>query len=95
MTTPFPYTAAAKRGRAAVLRILIAAHGQWVDGEKLIVGGHEGTRRARELRAQQFGGHLIQRRPHPFAGGRWQYRLPLPGELTPEQTTMFDDGWNE
>jgi len=61
----------------------------WVDGMELLrpdVGGSEGARRLRELRAD---GHNIQRRLHPDQShGMWQYRLIL--DEPPSQIRMFD-----
>jgi len=59
-----------------VLERLRAAHGGWVDGTELAtaaVGGSEGLKRLRELRAE---GHDIRKRAHP-SGGKdiYQYRL--------------------
>ena len=59
-----------------VLERLKASIGQWVDGPELAnetVGGSEGLKRLRELKAE---GWLIQMRPHPIkARAVYQYRL--------------------
>ena len=78
--------------RLEVLRRLRPAPGAWVETPDLssaLVGGSEGTRRLRELRAQ---GWRIEARPHPEPGRTsWQYRLVAerPGE--PEQATLWED----
>lgn len=60
-----------------VLKALADAHGEWVDGSTLAtaeVGGSEGLKRLRELRA---AGWPIEERRHPDARRAvWQYRLP-------------------
>lgn len=66
-----------KRGtrNALVLLALRSANGDWVEGTYLEtpeVGGAQGTRRARELRAM---GWPIELRPHPSSDTAWQYRL--------------------
>lgn len=62
--------------RELVLARLLAADGRWVDGTEIAsahVGGSEGIRRLRELRAE---GRLIEERRHPDPRlTRWQYRL--------------------
>ena len=62
--------------REQVLRALTEAHGAWVDGTELAnerVGGSEGLKRLRELRAE---GHPIEERRHPDSRRTiWQYRL--------------------
>lgn len=63
--------------KAAVLGLLRRADGGWVAGEAVTeVGGQEGTRRLRELRADD--GWPIERRPDPTGVGRFQYRLAVP-----------------
>ncbi len=62
--------------KAKVLALLRAANGDWVDGHDIAspgVGGSEGLRRLRELRADN--GWPIERRPHPQHDTSWQYRL--------------------
>jgi len=60
-----------------VLRRLREAGGGWVDGSELAtaeVGGSEGLKRLRELRAE---GWPIEERRHPDPRRAvWQYRLP-------------------
>lgn len=58
-----------------VLKRLRDASGDWVDGTELAtaaVGGSEGLKRLRELRA---AGHPIEERHHPEGLSIWQYRL--------------------
>ena len=59
-----------------VLQRLTEADGAWVDGTELAneqVGGSEGLKRLRELRAS---GVKIEERPHPDPERAiWQYRL--------------------
>jgi hypothetical protein len=59
-----------------VLDYLTAAHGEWVNGTELaneVVGGSEGLKRLRELRAD---GHEIEERRHPDPTRTvWQYRI--------------------
>lgn len=59
-----------------VLRVLQSHRGQWVDGPDLAnaaVGGSEGLKRLRELRA---AGWMIEKRKHPDPRRTiWQYRL--------------------
>lgn len=70
-----------KRGsrKSLVLEALRSAGGDgWVDGTALEtpeVGGSQGTRRLRELRAD---GWAIEARPHPTSDTAWQYRLSNP-----------------
>ena len=63
-----------------VLEALSQARGRWVDGPDLAnerVGGSEGHRRLRELRAD---GYTIEQRRHPDPDRDiWQYRL-VPSE---------------
>lgn len=65
-----------KTRKELVLDRLRAANGEWVSTAELSskeVGGSEGIRRLRELRAD---GHNIERRPSPDkATSQWQYRL--------------------
>ncbi len=62
-----------------ILRVLLENKGEWVDGTRLAteeVGGSEGLRRLRELRAD---GHIVQQRRHPDADRDiWQYRIVDP-----------------
>lgn len=62
-----------------VLVYLLERRGHWVNGPDLAnerVGGSEGLKRLRELRAE---GHLIQDRRHrDFDRDIWQYRLTYP-----------------
>jgi hypothetical protein len=62
--------------REQVLTRLRASFGDWVDGPELAnakVGGSEGLKRLRELRAE---GHVIEMRRHPSIDRAiWQYRL--------------------
>lgn len=57
-------------------RLVSAEPGEWIDGTDLateVVGGSEGLKRLRELRAQ---GIPIEERPHPSPNRSiWQYRL--------------------
>jgi len=77
-----------------VLERLRAAHGGWVDGTELAtaaVGGSEGLKRLRELRAE---GHDIRKRAHP-SGGKdiYQYRLVVPDPIVlqaPEPAETYD-----
>jgi biotin operon repressor len=68
-----------------VLDALTAAAGEWVDGPDLAnerVGGSEGLKRLRELRA---AGHPIEERRHPGPGRDiWQYRLLPDGPVEPK-----------
>jgi hypothetical protein len=60
--------------QALVLAYLQARPGQWIDGFALAapeVGGSEGLKRLRELRAAGFP---IEKRPKPHSDA-WQYRL--------------------
>jgi hypothetical protein len=70
--TPVPWNT--RRGQ--VLHRLRLARGEWVSGVELAtaeVGGSEGLKRLRELRAM---GYPIEERPHPDAGrSSWQYRI--------------------
>jgi hypothetical protein len=70
--TPVPWNT--RRGQ--VLHRLRLAKGEWVSGVELAtaeVGGSEGLKRLRELRAM---GYPIEERPHPDAGrSSWQYRI--------------------
>lgn len=73
-----------KRGtrKAAVIRFLQAANGEWVDGYAIAspdVGGSEGLRRLRELRRDD--GWPIEERPHPTSATSWQYRLLVEAEV--------------
>lgn len=65
-----------KTRKELVLERLRAAKGDWVSTVELSskeVGGSEGIRRLRELRAE---GHNIERRPNPDKTiSQWQYRL--------------------
>ena len=58
---------------------LIMEKGHWIDGPELAnekVGGSEGLKRLRELRAE---GHQIQERKHPDPDRDiWQYRITIP-----------------
>lgn len=57
--------------RAAVLDLLRAKPGKWIEGYELnVVGGSEARRRARELRQM---GHPIETRP-AGKGSEWEYR---------------------
>lgn len=59
-----------------VLKVLEANSGTWIDGHVLChpeIGGSEGLRRLRELRAD---GHIIEMRKKPGAATR-QYRIVL------------------
>jgi hypothetical protein len=79
--------AAPKAGtrKAKVLAVLQSAAGQWVPGEQLAnpqVGGSEGLKRLRELRAD---GWLIEEKPPPGGDGMWWYRMGDAGvENVPE-----------
>lgn len=59
-----------------VLDLLKRNLNEWVNGTELateVVGGSEGLKRLRELRAE---GYLIERRKHPSPGREiYQYRL--------------------
>jgi hypothetical protein len=62
-----------------VLRALRRRHGEWLPGHVFTqpeVGGSEGLRRLRELRAD---GWPIERRPSPKSASSWEYRLTLEG----------------
>jgi hypothetical protein len=88
--------------REQVLSKLKEHANEWVDGPELAnaeVGGSEGLKRVRELRAE---GHTIQTRKHPDKNRDiYQYRLVLPViseapavpplriERAPEQITML------
>lgn len=67
-----------------ILKLLLDNLGQWVDGPRLAseeVGGSEGLRRLRELRAD---GHRIQQRHHPDAERDiWQYRIVAETDIVP------------
>ena len=74
-----------------VLTYLEARKGTWVDGPEIAteeVGGSEGLKRLRELRAE---GHVIFNRKHPDPGRDvWQYQLVdkpvVPPPLKPDAT---------
>ena len=73
---PEPAPIAPRHGtrQQLVLAYLQARPGQWVDGFALAspeVGGSEGLKRLRELRA---AGWPIEKRPKPHSEA-WQYRL--------------------
>ena len=67
-----------------VLRFLTQHADRWVDGPELAnaqVGGSEGLKRVRELRAE---GHRIITRPHPDrTRDVFQYKLVLPESIAP------------
>jgi len=67
-----------------ILDALIQARGNWVDGSKLAteeVGGSEGLRRLRELRAS---GYKIEERRHPDPRRDiWQYRYAMGPRVSP------------
>lgn len=67
-----------------ILNLLKSQKGEWVDGTLLAteeVGGSEGLRRLRELRADGF---IIQQRKHPDPDRNiWQYRLADQSEISP------------
>lgn len=77
-----------------VLEVLTSHANEWVNGPALChpdVGGSEGLRRLRELRAD---GYIIEMRHHPDPRRKVrQYRLllgdPMPGGT---QLKMFDNG---
>jgi len=75
----------AQAARQAILGRLQERTGHWIDGEELedVGGTLDGLRRMRELRDE---GYIIDRRPNPIKGGRWQYRL---SELSGEQLGLW------
>jgi hypothetical protein len=93
----FGGTPAAAALREKVREILFASANAWIDGEQFsgpAVGGLEGLRRLRELRDE---GLIIQRRPNPLYGGRWQYRLVTDPSYVVDQLSLWgdDDDWRE
>lgn len=74
-----------------VLRFL-AQHSDWIDGPELAnerVGGSEGLKRVRELRAE---GHRIITRPHPDrTRDIFQYKLVRPESLAPVVQHRLDE----
>lgn len=77
--------------KAQVLRYLEQHADQWVDGPDLAnaqVGGSEGLKRVRELRAD---GHRIITRPHPNRSRDvFQYRLVSPERIAPVVQERLD-----
>lgn len=71
-----------KTRRELVLELLQSQAGEWIDAHMIChpgVGGSEGLRRLRELRAE---GHLIEMRKKPGGSATRQYRMLL-GDLRP------------
>jgi len=76
-----------------ILTYLTLRKDEWVDGPDIAnerIGGSEGLRRLRELRAD---GYVIQQRRHPEPERAiWQYRLTDPAER-PLKVDAEDDSW--
>jgi hypothetical protein len=67
--------------------------GTWLTLHEISVGTGDPeasvSARLRDLRKTKFGGHEVERQN--LGGGRWVYRLVLPGEAVHESVQRDDD----
>ncbi len=79
--------------RLRVLALLEARQGAGATTAEIsdpAVGGHEGPRRARQLREM---GHPIM--VAPLGNGWWKYWLAQPGEVPPQLDLFVDGAWGD